>query len=442
MAPNHTPNSEKLHLMGRRRFVKTLAGLGVSTAALPYLSQDAVAGMQDQKDVVRVSGLINSDTLPEEVSNLGPTIDWSASTPDPSSAYLQNPDTEALGGRTPILKPTPYPKWKAVEAARDARRNLAAKIPESWTSNRDYLTIRVAVEVDGTVKNPVDPARRYLVPIYPVITRANGEVEKPNISFEEFSSYFPSNINGVAGRGTALEATVTDIPVRPERREEELQAYYDNYYRPVPAGCVFGTGADNSATLGMPATNDSDGGAVFLTAAHIFKDIIGWSREAHQPVWINSSDQYKIGETDGNRRVNQSDFDAVVVHNLTANTTRNFAANNGDNTYQDTYPINGIITNSELYYYAGDESYEITKQGVSTGRRSGFISGFDGNILGIRAYAESGDSGGPYFREYYEPEFAYEYSLAAGVHKGASGSTANATAIETIENQFNVTVGT
>ncbi|WP_458189802.1 hypothetical protein [Haladaptatus sp. NG-WS-4] len=441
MTPKRVSNSKKIHLMGRRRFMQTLVGLGVSSAALPHLSQEVIAEMHDPKSVIRVDGLVNTEDLPVQVSHLGSSMDLSTSTPDPTSDYLQKSNN--MGRRVPILTTTPYPKWKEVEAARDARRRLAAQIPTAWTSHSDYLTIRVAVEVDSVVKNRHDPVSRYLVPIYPIIVRPDGEVLKPSISFDEFSQYFPPSIRGVAGRGTYLESSGSEIPIRPERREEELHAYYDYSYRPVPAGCIFGTGADNSATLGMPAKNQGNNASVFLTAAHIFKTWpFGWSKEVHQPVWIQNNDEFKIGVTDPNRRVNKNNFDAVVVRNLSANTTRDYAANDGPNTYLDGYPIRGILTNSDLYDRAGDQSFELTKQGVATGRRSGFISSFDGSIVGVRAYSNPGDSGGPYFHEYYEPQFQYGYSLAAGIHKGKSGSTANATAIEKIENRFNVIVGT
>lgn len=439
-----TPSSSnRFDLMSRRRFTEVLTGLGVSTAVAPYVSREAAAEMQDRDTVVRVSGLINDEPVNGNSADIGvPPESLPGDKRLDPGPNRTTPAKERMKGRKAILKPIPIRKWEIVEAVRDARSQMYDLVPAEWTENREYITIRVETGVEDPVSNSSDPGSRFVAPVYPVYNREteNGtEQITPSVSFDTFRDQFPSTVTGVAGRGTYLETEVSNIPVVPKKKEVDLHAYYDYEYRPVPSGCIFGTGADASATLGVRADDYNNDQFVILTAAHIFKEIVGWSFEAHQPVWLSTSDEYKIGYTDGNRRVNQNDFDAVVVTGLSANTTRKFAENDG--TLQDQYPVRGIITNSEIDDNAGNQNYELTKQGVATGRTSGYISGWDGSIVSIRASGESGDSGGPWFREYENTQQDYTYSLVAGIHKGSSGTSINATAIENIESRFNVNVG-
>ncbi|WP_139198520.1 hypothetical protein [Haloferax larsenii] len=422
--------------------MKTLAGLGVGTAALPYVSQEAAAEIQERDEIVRVSAMVNTDSVLGEKSDIGVApSSIPRSRVDPGPSRMEANVEDRLNGRKAVLKPIPYQKWKIVESTRDAREKIQDSIPESWTEGCEYITIRVATQLESSVSSRSDPGSRYIAPTYPVYKKETkeGDVEEitPNVSYDEFQEWFPRTTEGTAGKGTPLEATVEGIPVRPEKEEIELQVSYDYSYRPVPAGCVFGTGADNSATLGVRADDYNNNQDVILTAAHTFKDIIGWSREVHQPVWINDNDQYKIGETDASRRVNKNNFDAVVVQNLSENTTRRFAADDGPNTYREDNPVRGILTNSEIDDQAGNQNFELTKQGVKTGRTSGFISSWDGSILAYRAYSKRGDSGCPVFHEYGSD---YTYSLIAGIHKGKARD-AQATSIENIEDRFNVNVG-
>jgi hypothetical protein len=385
--------------------------------------------------------MINDDPVSNNKASIGVTPEsLPGSQVDPGPDRLGSSVEKRLKGRKAILKPIPYQKWKIVEAVRDAREKLRAKVPSAWTEGCEYITIRVATKLEEPVSSRTDPGSRYIAPIYPVYkkrTRDGVTEVTPNISFGSFRDWFPKTVTGIAGEGTHLETSIEGIPVRPEKEEIELQAYYDYTYRPVPAGCIFGTGADNSATLGVRADDYNNNQYVILTAAHTFKDFIGWSREVHQPVWIHSSDQYKIGETDSNRRVHKDNFDAVVVQNLSADTTRKFASNDGPNSFRDTHPVRGILTNSEIDDQAGNQNFELTKQGASTGRTSGFISSWDGSVFAYRATSQSGDSGGPVFHEYGTD---YTYSLIAGIHKGKA-MYAQATAIENIEDRFNVNVG-
>ena len=302
----------------------------------------------------------------------------------------------------------------------------------------------MVTKVEDSVSSRTDPGSRYIAPLYPIYKKkaSDGTVREitPKVSFESFRDSFPDIITGVAGRGTHLETKVEGIPVRPTKEEIELEYSYDYYYRPVPAGCVFGTG-EGDATLGVRADDYNNNQHVILTAAHIFKaPVYGWSEEVHQPYWNYDDDQFKIGVTDSDRRVNKNNFDAVVVQELTANTTRKFAANSED-TLQDDYPVRGIISNSEIDDNAGNQNFELTKQGVVTGRTSGFISGWDGSIVSYRASSKPGDSGSPIFHEYENQAQDYTYSLIAGIHKGRSGGSATGTSIENIEERFNVNVG-
>lgn len=297
---------DKLDLMGRRRFMNTLAGLGVSTTVLPYVSQKAAAELQDDSEIVRVYGVINDDS----VAGVDADIEFAAEALPDDKIIDPGPDDRSaikgrMGRRKAILDTISYEKWKTAEAIRDARQRLEQTIPTRWTANREYITPSVEIRVEKPVSSQTDPGSRYLAPIYPIYKKKGGKGNdvNPTVSFDEFRDEFPATISGIAGRGTYLETMVEEIPVRPTKKEINLHAYYDNYYRPVPAGCVFGTGADNSATLGVRAYDFNDGSNVILTAAHTFKEWpIGWSTEAHQPVWISGSDEFKIGETDPNRR--------------------------------------------------------------------------------------------------------------------------------------------
>ncbi|MCL9812949.1 trypsin-like serine protease [Natranaeroarchaeum aerophilus] len=384
-------DSSKLSRMGRRRFVETLTLAGVSTQTATAISPEKLKELTDdpsERVPIHKGKEIDRDKL-----NKDGTLDGLPQVKDKFVTVSRD-------------------EWTVVESAKDAAKRVNGKINELDDSG--LITAGVTIDTSGhhrqhTVKVTYTEKESKLT------NRENADreyVHKPDIEFDELRNNIPNKIDGIAGNPSGMSETVEDIPVLVEKtqktpEEDDIttncgekswwRKYYDDDYRPVPAG-VDQNISDHSGggTLGYPVTYD--GNRAFVTNAHVTHDTddededdaIG--RLSRQPVEA-------IGEVvEANYEPNGSRHDIGIIE-IYDDFTRSYSLANDDGGYGEL--IDGTISWSYLHYLQSNKD-DVYKQGVTTGRCSGRImelrtDGHGAKEVIIRATAEDGDSGGPYF---------------------------------------------
>jgi hypothetical protein len=421
--------------MSRRRFFKTLAGLGVSVGAIQGLTQETFAQLVDDphKEVPRVHSYIHTNH--EAVVKKG-----------------------ASPEREPVYYKIPRHRWARVEGAYDAREQIEEMLagrPEEtsvWvTTNRSgEKLIRVRVHDDGSLG-----------------TNAVRNVER----------VLPDTIDGVAGRGTNAEKVIEDINVTVARiNPRELitdlvstdstpDHYWEDWSDNIPggAGARFKIG-DNwePATVCTPAYGGDVVGDIMITAGHAL--------DHPDAPETDSIDAQKPADNDDNHFVASptfhevdldSYFDAgVMLRDTGIDVQYGFATDWGGTTGD----IVGSVSESRLKDIEdhGTNTYETLKQqGSRTGNNTGF--GIRANTRkGFRTTlsnddVDKGDSGGPYHIETAGPftqsdshELVFggdfipdweSFNTIAGVHFAAQENLGTfGTAMHSIEDEWPVEV--
>ncbi|MEF8883295.1 MAG: hypothetical protein V5A34_12315, partial [Halapricum sp.] len=167
--------------MGRRGFLKTLAGLGVSASTASAITQDAVADVIDdpRREVPRIRAYVHTNHKAVE--------------------------NGAKPKRKPDIYKIPRSMWARVEAARDARRQverqLGGKYPV-WVTTDNNGEKKVVVEQfdDGSLSSA---------------------------DIQSLDEQVPAKVNGVAGRQSRFGkksryAQKREIPVDIERPRKEV----------------------------------------------------------------------------------------------------------------------------------------------------------------------------------------------------------------------------
>lgn len=361
--------TDKLSRMGRRRFLQTLAGLGVSGAGLNYMSKDALADLTDDPE--------------SEVPRLG---------------YLEhtNHDEVEAGTAAPNREPIYYTisrdKWRVVETAHDASARVHELLKSAYgTSNfRTGVTTvtrghqrQKAVHVDYVVQRDAD----------------GNVVSEPPVPVDTVRDALPATVTGTAGDGK-FETEVQGIPVIVEKRELEQRGtsggaysgfYYDYNYRPVPGGAAYKNEAEGSiCTMGTPAYDNERNAYVMVTAGHCMTSS---GQDIHQP------DTYNQVGNSTSEFLDRDDetFDAGVI-SLSADHTYKFASNNGDNEYSIT-PIYGTLSWTTIKDNEGDSSYSMMYRGAKSGHVDTYIEKADSNenYFWLENDSDGGDSGGPMY---------------------------------------------
>jgi hypothetical protein len=398
----HPKNPEKV---GRRRFVKILSGLGVSSAAIAGLSQRGIADITENPK--------------EEVPYIARYV------------RKNKDERKTPPERVPEYETISRDKLVRVEAAKDAAEKLQKQINEIeqsplletavWTTDNGEKAIRV-IHKDIVKRRANQP----------------DSVASPNTNIRALEKALPSRISGKSGEESDFKTqTISNIPVDVTKRREYEVNYYGRAYRPVPAGCQFQTGS-SLCTLGTPAYSHELNGDVAVTAAHCFLDDDGnqQSEDVHQPTDLSypvgTLHDYQYNTSDG--RFHQ---DSAVVE-MNESIEMEFAENNEE--------IVGISTWNHLVNNEGDTTFTVTKQGRTTGRKSGYIDEIYHNRDVFRTTAEvrGGDSGGPHFTS------GSGYATIAGITSFGSRQSLNepdlytrtgAFAIEQIEDTYNLFIG-
>jgi len=394
-----TDTTRRLARMGRRRFLETLAGFGVTGAALNHMTQDVLAKTNPDLDneVPFLKGMVHTNH--KEVLNGAP------------------PERE------PIYFNVPRDEWVVIDSARDAAR----QVEKLDTLKGTGIIAGVTTRVRGGHQQKI------ILVQYPIEQYEWGETYRPRVEFSELTDRLPATVDGVAGRGSDFAVVVEDIPVIAERMYNELEYIYDYKYRPVPAGCEWKTEEGNPCTIGTPVYDNDANEYRLVTASHCF---YSYGEDCHQP--DQGTGDSLVGRRDPDKMDFRRDplFDAAVVnvYHGNADTYYRFADDNGR--YRGD--IDGSMSQDRLSYLENNNG-TVTKQGTRTGISSGEVTCVSSSAFRVDTRHKDGDSGCPYYETFYDNNFNRYITNIAGVHRGGSGD-AQATQMENIENRWSVEV--
>jgi hypothetical protein len=222
------------------------------------------------------------------------------------------------------------------------------------------------------------------------------------------------------------------MPIKIIERTKQQTNYFDGSYRPVPGGCEisnYGKAGDHWCTLATPVWSNNLSERVMLTAGHCLDP----NGDIHQP-----KQGGQIGRTTGNDYA-YPNFDAGTIETANSVSTTYDIADYGGG-YD--YSIIGVVEWDTIKDKNGDASYEIHRQGATTGRKSGKIVAVyeepeqSYHEFWIEPDSSGGDSRGPVFRVDSDND-----AWIAGVHAwGSNADDGGGNHIVEIENQLGVQV--
>ncbi|WP_247730192.1 hypothetical protein [Halovivax limisalsi] len=438
----------KFSRMGRRRFLSTLAGLGVSVSALHGLSSDVVAelDLDPSREVVRQAGYVHTN---HEAVKRG-----------------------ASPKRTPVYYKIPRYRWERIEAAHDARRQLEAELAErgvncsAWvtTNESDEKMVKIEVIDEGSMS-----------------TRA----------FQRVESRIPTTVDGVAGRNTKAQSNAREIPVTVTKEKAAKPSpepvdpvpllngpdpddfyYWRDWFR-VPAGaaCMFvdSMNADDFENAGMGTLCtpvDDNGTKKMLTAGHNILKTTPNDDDDNTPIGL-LEEPPENGFIDADFGTDRAEFsgsgydvlDGASLNLINASNVEYEFATLGGGTKGDIF---GSLSADRLKDIEdhGTGYYEMLRQqGARTGEGGGFgIEEVNDNSFRTdrdHDEVQTGDSGGPVHLLNDAPIRKIDgfvpaenvdmnmgtFSYIAGIHSWSDvNKNTNATAVHVIEDKFGVEV--
>lgn len=405
-------STRDLRKMGRRNFLRSLAGIGISGATLRYMTKDALAEVTDnpKKEVPRLRSLRHANH--QEVVEEG-----------------KPPEVE------PVYDTIPRDEWAVTESAFDAERKINKALRQIDDTG---LVLAGVTETTSGQHSKKTVEVRYIEREL----RSGGSV-KPNVPAEEISKELPSKVTGTAGKGDNA-VTVRGIPVTMEKVSQELHGCdkYDDNYRPVPGGCRMRSENKGCGTICTPAYDNERDEYVMVTAGHAIE-----GTDSGKDVWQPYDSYSSIGESDKGDWEDHpypgwTSFDAATID------LKDGPYDGVDHIYGFADEPSGYVNDVEIYGtiawisiedMVGNSSYELTKRGSTTGKKSGHIywASSDAKVFETTAKTKNGDSGGPHFN------IDGDFALIAGVHNYDAlqrDPGSGATAIEAVNNQFNLTI--
>jgi hypothetical protein len=398
--------------MGKRRFLSTLANLGVSATALSFITQDTLAEVTDnpKEEIPYVELLRHSN--PEQVAN------------------------GAAPEREPVWDTIPRAKWVRVEAAHDAAEKVNAQLSEQFDTSQ--ITA-------GVTSRNGDSYQKEIVVDYVKMEHADGSVSSPSVSLPEVKGILPNSVSGHTGSGKNAE-TIQSIPVtvREQRiREAACQGgyYNDDFGDSIPGGCRTGD-SGTTGTCCTAATRDSDSQNVMVHCAHAIDVSSG---HLHQPGDAKSEEDLDVANYD----LSGSNDSGYCTPYSGETFIRRLADDNGT---VKSYKVMGIVTWDTLKNKEGDTSYGVSKQGNRSGTTSGYITDTNKNDgvknVWTNCDGAQGDSGGPIYRTFYNEHFNQYEAYIAGVLAWVKNNPDNecpsnrsgGNAMEYVENKWSLTV--
>lgn len=413
--------------MGRRRFLETLAGMGLSAEAVSYMTKD------------QLESLTGDPT--DEVPRLGSLYLSNA------EGYKEPPYPNKPGEREPEYYTIPHDKWVTVETAFDAAQRVQEMINQFddtglvsagvSITNKNHVE-EYGVNVTRTIQATPNPQNNERGPkmtkedLTPSVASETVNTRTPDVSLDELQGELPETASGTVGDENTAGLSLDNIPIEfnesiewEEECGEEPCSMTDNYdewffqsqYRYYEGhdyisgtGChinVDPSGYDGSLSLGPRVQPTTGGEPMFLTAAHgTFEndpnDALG--RNVYQG---GTSDYHKIGYIYQVKNFDDEDtnapMDAALIRmnrpsgNIHAG--NKLASEDGPNQFS-----NQLASNRVGKDYLKDGMGRVCKQGYRTGRCEHSIhefieSSYRADEIVLRRENEdgSGNSGCPYF---------------------------------------------
>lgn len=404
--------TEELADMSRRRFTKTLAGLGLSTAVVNNMTQEALAEQTEDptKEVPR--------QLARQVKN---PEKWKDKPADPND----RPEMEN------VWYTIPRSQWVRVETAQSACQRLQKRM-----NKLDSSCLAVGVKSESNTSK----SEKRLDIEYTTYERKNEdgeweEYDRPDVSFERVEEEAPYTVTGVVGEGDNREKRDVEVNITRRTARESSHCdtsgsgHYDYFYEGnYPAGASLET-----CTSLAPAYHYSHG-YVGTTAGHCY--------EAFDEVWqpTDGSSEEKCGMIQREEYWKEdSSPQRTDIAMLTFSSHRDayyyLAANTGDSDY-DEY-LAGMMSWSAIADME-DTNETMYRQGGRTGRCQGNVVGAYGGYsvrnFDTDAYEMNGDSGGPHFM-INDDGSAY---IAGGHWGGPTSSTSRGIFIRDIYDRFSL----
>jgi hypothetical protein len=392
--------------MGKRRFLKTLAGFGVSTTTLNWITKDALA---------------------QQTSDLKKDIPY-------VKAFRNTGD----GNREPVYGSIPRDQWVRTEAAFNASRSLKQQLEKKTDVSNIVVATR---DTDGERKLVVK--YRTKKKSVPTDNGVETVTETPDISKTELETMLPSTVTGVVDTDQFTE-TLEDIPVLLEeetRIDQDHGGYdhkYDYQYRPVPSGSQF----DHGTLSGRAQYQDGDQYWTLLATGHGLKDAAQNDDDLQQP---NNGPKIGSHTTINYWREDSSDdvtdfgyfqpYSDIDVTDSIADDYGSYRPN----------PIGGIV--SWDWIKNNMNSKTITKQGEHTGRTSGEIVDAENDrgqkVFWQQGNSKSGDSGGPHYTTIDGTRYfvgVHAWGVDVGSTEDDDGIRSGGNSGEKVENTANVWV--
>lgn len=386
--------------MGRRRFTKTLAGLGLSRGVVEYISQDELGELTGDP-TERVPRLQRFTHTNHEAVEAG-----------------------AAPERKPVFTTIPREKWVRVESAWDAALRVDAMLDGLPGASGFSVGMR-----QTTGRN-----RRYVVTVdYP---------PGADVTYEELVDFLPDSVDGQAGAGENAEV-VEDIQVVVETTTEEPTDYYDYEYRPVPGGCEMDSENTPSCTICTPAHDDSLGVDVLVTAGHCVD--FSSSVDVYQPTDDDLTTHVGVSDKAGDyySGCGNLDFDAATMTLDDEDDVKYALANDGGpNDYG--RPIHGSVAWDTVKDWT-DCDPKVFHQGKTSGNNKTCVSNtYTDQTFSWAFDSQKGDSGGPVYQEYHTPDGIAAY--IAGIincqkcYSSTGDCFGRGTYIGKVEDRFSLTV--
>lgn len=390
------------HLMGRRRFIKTLSSMGLSTGAIATLSQEGLAELTDDP-TERVPILVgHRHTYP--------------------NGYDSAPEIK------PVHKTIAYDRWAKIEAAYDAaeriKNKLRSDLDVEYTSESGVRgginkpqPIGVGVKYDSSSKNNTSLIVSVGYKTY--IKRGRNKKRKwePNIPFKEVEKRVPSKTMGIFA-DNKYEEKFENIPVEVNETEIEEENSFDSKYRPLVGGCEIGDASSTAyATSCFSMWHRDRERRMMTTSGHA---IDGWT-DAEQPSGGNKVSGAQVW-------IDDDWFDAGWFE-VTVDQYPSVANGDGgyiDDTLGGTRGIDWLKTEGTYT--------EFVKQGSKTGRTTGTVEEIKDeteHAFDSSCKSDNGDSGGIYY------ERSNDKYWIIGIHNWAGGM---GNGIERVEERLNLLV--
>lgn len=335
--------------MGKRRFLKTLFGFGITGTALRHITKDVVAKVDLRKEVPRLKALRHAN--------------------DSGISNGEEPKREA------IYYTIPRDRWEYIEGVAKAANRVDRYF------NSDLITAIFKKKGSELV----------IQPHYTKVVKPSGEELKPSKKIHQVKSELPNRVTGSLDKKNT--SAIEKIPVlSPTNETKRMNAYFDDdYYQNVPGGCESQV-LDETGTLCSPAWDNDRGEFVLTTAGHL---VTAEDYRMYQP----SSTAEVNGWTDKKVFQNGGGYDYGTIDNISG---YQYEMAGGD--IYKKYDTSGSLGGDAIKDMAYNNEY-LFNQGRTTGRKFTKIEDVWVNDfrepykIQVNATTSSGDSGGPYFTE-------------------------------------------